>query len=65
VEGISIAPNTPSRARAATSWAAEVANAASSETAPKPATPIISNLRRPIRSPRVPMVTSSPASTSG
>ena len=65
VEGISIAPKTPSRARAATRCAASVANAAAADTAPNPVTPISSSRRRPNRSPSVPIVTSSPASASG
>ena len=61
VDGISVAPATPSSARAAISIAALVENAASTETAPNAAPPISSSRRRPIRSPSVPMVTSAPA----
>ena len=61
VEGATVAPATPSRARAAISIAALVDHAASSEVAPNAAAPISSSRRRPMRSPRVPMVTSDPA----
>ena len=65
VDGISMAPNTPSRARAPTSASADGANAAAMETTVKPLEPIISSRRRPIRSPSAPMATSSAASTRG
>jgi hypothetical protein len=65
VDGMSIAPNTPIPARAAISQAALGAKAASTETAAKPVAPISSIRRRPNRSPSVPIVTRSPASTSG
>ena len=56
--------STPSAARAATSW--RVGRVGGRERdRPKPETPISSIRRRPIRSPSVPIVTSSPASTSG
>ena len=61
VEGISVAPATPSRARAAISISAETLKAATAEAAPKAAEPIISSRRRPLRSPSDPMVTSKPA----
>ena len=61
VDGARVAPATPSRARAAISISALVENAASTEATPKPAAPISSSRRRPIRSPRVPMVISDPA----
>ena len=61
VEGISVAPAIPSSARVATSISALVENAASTEATPKAAAPISSSLRRPIRSPSVPMVISRPA----
>ena len=61
VEGISVAPATPSRARAAISIGALVESAARTDTAAKAAPPISSTRRRPIRSPSVPMVTSAPA----
>ena len=63
VDGISIAPNTPSRARAPTSNSALGANAAATDTTANPIAPIISRRRRPIRSPRLPIATSSAAST--
>ncbi len=61
VDGASVAPARPSRARAPISIGAVVENAASTEAAPNAAAPIISSLRRPIRSPRVPIVISAPA----
>ena len=61
VEGARVAPASPSRARAAISDSALGENAASSDTAPKALAPIISSLRRPMRSPRVPMVIRDPA----
>ena len=61
VDGASVAPAMPSRARLTISISALVENAASTETTPKAAAPISSSRRRPIRSPRVPMVTSEPA----
>ena len=64
VEGISIAPNTPSAARAATRYSAVGANAAAADTAANPVAPMISIRRRPTRSPRLPIMTSSAASTS-
>ena len=62
VEGARVAPATPSRARAAISIPGLVENAASSEATPNAAAPSSSSRRRPMRSPRVPMVISSPAS---
>jgi hypothetical protein len=61
VEGARVAPASPSRARATISDSALGENAASSDTAPKAPAPIISSLRRPMRSPRVPMVIRDPA----
>ena len=61
VEGASVAPAIPSSARLAISIAALVENAASSEMTPNTAPPNSSSLRRPIRSPSVPMVISDPA----
>ncbi len=61
VDGISVAPATPSTARVAISISALVENAASTDATPKAAAPISSSRRRPIRSPRVPMVISDPA----
>jgi hypothetical protein len=63
VEGMSVAPPRPSRARAAIRAPEVGANAASTEATPNAAAPHISSRRRPMRSPSVPMVTSSPAST--
>ena len=64
VEGMRLAPKKPSSARAAMSISAEVENAASSEARPKPKAPMMSSLRRPTRSPMLPMATSRPASMS-
>jgi hypothetical protein len=61
VDGISVAPATPSSTRAAISQPGPGAKAASSDAAPNPAVPISSSLRRPIRSASVPIVISSPA----
>ena len=63
VDGATVAPASPSRARAAISIPALVDQAASTEVAPNAAAPIKSSRRRPMRSPRVPMVTSDPAAT--
>jgi hypothetical protein len=62
VDGISVAPATPSSARAAISMAGVVAYAASTEVTPNPVAPISSSRRRPMRSPSVPIVTRKPAS---
>ena len=62
VDGISVAPAMPSRARVAISIAGLVEYAASTEATPNAAAPISSSFRRPIRSPRVPIVTRNPAS---
>ena len=61
VEGASVAAATPINARVAISIPELVANAASTEATPKTAAPIMRSLRRPIRSPSVPMVISDPA----
>ena len=61
VDGASVAPAMPSSARVAISISALVENAASTEATPKQAAPISSSLRRPMRSPSVPMVISEPA----
>jgi hypothetical protein len=61
VEGATVAPATPSSARVAMSISALVENEASTEAMPNAAAPISSSLRRPIRSPSVPMVISNPA----
>jgi hypothetical protein len=61
VEGATVAPATPSRARAAISIPGVVEKAASTEAAANAPAPVRSSRRRPMRSPRVPMVTSDPA----
>ena len=61
VDGASVAPAMPSSARVMISISALTENAASTDTAPKAAAPIIRMRRRPMRSPSVPMVTSDPA----
>ena len=61
VDGASVAAATPSRARAPIRISALHDRAASTEAAPNAAAPINSSLRRPIRSPRVPIVISDPA----
>ena len=61
VEGARVAPAIPSRARATIRDSAVGAKAASSDMPPKAVAPIMSSLRRPMRSPRVPMVISDPA----
>ena len=61
VDGASVAPATPSSARVAMSISALRENAASTDAAPNAAAPIMSSRRRPMRSPRVPMVISEPA----
>jgi hypothetical protein len=61
VDGATVAPATPSSARAAISIPALVEKAASTEATPNAAAPVSSSRRRPMRSPRVPVVTSSPA----
>jgi hypothetical protein len=61
VEGIRVAPATPSSARATMSHNAFGANAARTEAAANAATPTISSRRRPIRSPNVPIVMRKPA----
>jgi len=61
VDGASVAPATPSSARQAISIPGLVENAATTEMTPKAAAPDSSSRRRPIRSPRVPMVIRNPA----
>jgi hypothetical protein len=61
VEGISVAPATPSSARVAMSIAALVENAAATDATPNAAPPISRRRRRPMRSPSVPIVTRKPA----
>lgn len=65
VAGISMAPKKPRKALPAMSHPALGAKAVAAETAAKPMLPMTSRRRRPILSPRLPMATSSPASTSG
>ena len=61
VEGIRAAPEIPSRARVTMSISGLVEYAAATEATPKAAAPVRRSLRRPIRSPRVPMVMRNPA----
>ncbi len=61
VDGMSVAPATPSSARAAIRASVVGAYAATTEAAPKAAAPISSSFLRPIRSPSVPIVTRNPA----
>ena len=61
MDGISVAPATPSSARAAISIPALVANAAATEASANAAPPASSSRRRPMRSPSVPIVMSDPA----
>ena len=61
VDGASVAPATPRSARAAISISALLENAATTDAAPNAAAPISRSLRRPIRSPSVPIVMSEPA----
>ena len=61
VDGISVAPAIPSSARVAISISGLVEYAAATEATAKALPPIISSLRRPIRSPSVPIVIRKPA----
>jgi len=61
VEGASVAPATPSAARARMSVCADLEKAATTDTAPKAAAPSSNTLRRPIRSPSPPMIIRKPA----
>ena len=61
VDGASVAPAKPSKARLAISIVALVENAAMMLVTPNEAAPMSRSLRRPIRSPSVPMVISEPA----
>ncbi len=61
VDGASVAPAIPSKARLTISISELVENAARIESAPNAAAPISRSLRRPIRSPSVPIVTRKPA----
>ena len=58
VEGMSVAPATPSSARVMMSVDAVDANAATADAAPNAVAPIMRSFRRPIRSPSVPIVMS-------
>ena len=60
VDGVSVAPAMPSSARAPISISGVVEKAARIDATPNAAAPISSSLRRPIRSPRVPMVIRKP-----
>ena len=61
VDGASVAPAIPSTARAPISIQVLVEKAASTDATPNAAAPSSSRRRRPIRSPRLPIVISSPA----
>ena len=61
VEGASVAPATPSRAREAISISGLDEKAATTEAPPNAAAPISSSRRRPIRSPSVPIGIRNPA----
>ena len=61
VDGAIVAPAMPMTARLAMSIPELVEKAASSDAAAKPAAPASRSLRRPIRSPSVPIVMSKPA----
>jgi hypothetical protein len=59
-EGDTVAPAMPRSARAAISILALLEKAANTEAMPNAAPPIISSLRRPSRSPSVPIVIRNP-----
>ena len=61
VDGAIVAPAMPMTARLAMSISELVENAASSDASAKPAAPPSRSLRRPMRSPSVPIVMSRPA----
>ena len=61
VDGASVAPAMPSSARDAISVPAVRDNAAATDATPNAAAPMSRTRRRPIRSPRLPIVISSPA----
>ena len=61
VDGASVAPAMPSSARLTISISGLVENAARSDKAPNAAAPMSRSLRRPIRSPSVPIVIRNPA----
>jgi hypothetical protein len=62
VEGSTVAPAIPRTVRVAISISGLVEKAANTDAMPNAAAPIKSSLRRPILSPRVPIVTRKPAS---
>lgn len=61
IDGANVAPAMPSSARIAINISALVENAASTEATPNAAAPINSSRRRPMRSPRLPIVINKPA----
>lgn len=61
VDGISVAPATPSSARARISVGGSGAYAAATDRTANAAAPVNSSRRRPIRSPSVPIVITNPA----
>ena len=61
VEGASVAPAMPSKARATISISGLDENAAATDATPNAAAPMRSSRRRPIRSPSVPIVIRKPA----
>jgi hypothetical protein len=61
VEGARVAPAIPSAARLTMSISGVVEKAHSSDVTPNAAAPMSSSRRRPIRSPRLPIVISAPA----
>lgn len=63
VDGIKVAPATPSSARARIIISGLFAYALSTETAPNAVAPVSNSFLRPMRSPRLPMETRSPAMT--
>jgi hypothetical protein len=64
VEGMIIAPPMPSSARAAMSCSGDSETAPNTDAPAKRTNPMHNSRRRPTRSPRVPIATSSPARTS-
>lgn len=61
VDGANVAPDSPSIARLTISVSGVVEKAARTEVAPNTAAPISSRRRRPMRSPRLPIVRRAPA----
>ncbi len=61
VDGASVAPAMPNSARNTISISALLANAATIDARPNAAAPISNSLRRPMRSPSVPIVIRKPA----